>query len=114
MVDSQYSVNSYKRDGTCKIIMWCTLIVAFSQILKNFLNQARTSLVPRPPFPFLFGDGGKRVWWISIGFFVLLVPRFWGWLVGVDNHKGKFTFTSLIQSANDEILRIIHNYRSCT
>ena len=30
------------------------------------------SLVPRPLFPFLFVVVEKRVWWISIGTFVLL------------------------------------------
>ena len=55
------------------------------------------SLVPRPPF--LFGDGEKRVWWISIGRFVLQTPRFWELLIlqtprfwellkGVNNYKG--------------------------
>ena len=30
----------------------------------------------------------KRVWWISVGRFVLQTPRFWESLIGADNYKG--------------------------
>ena len=36
----------------------------------------------------LFPRLQKRVWWISIGRFVLLTPRFWELLIGVNNYKG--------------------------
>ena len=45
-------------------------------------------LFPDRYFLFLFGDVEKRVWWISIGRFVLLTPRFWELLIGVSNYKG--------------------------
>ena len=64
-------------------------------------------LSPDRFFPFLFDDGEKRVWWNSIGLFVLQIPRFWELLIEVNNHKGQFCnecLTSLIQSANDEML----------
>ena len=32
---------------------------------------------PDPFFPFLFVVEEKRVWWISVGRFVLQTPRFW-------------------------------------
>ena len=37
----------------------------------------------------------KRVWWISIGRFVLQTPRFWESLIGVDNYKGLFDEVSI-------------------
>ena len=30
----------------------------------------------------------RSVWWISIGRFVLLTPRFWELLIGVNKYKG--------------------------
>ena len=45
-------------------------------------------LFPDCYFLFLFGDGEKRVWWISVCCFVLLTPRFWESLIGVNNYKG--------------------------
>ena len=41
-------------------------------------------------FCFYFVVVEKRVWWISIGSFVLQTPRFWELLIGVDNYKGPF------------------------
>ena len=57
-------------------------------VFTHFLRKC--SLVPRPLFfSFLFGgDGEKRVWWISVGRFVLLTPRFWELLIGINNYKG--------------------------
>ena len=46
-------------------------------------------LVPRPLFfRFCLVTAKKRVWWISTGRFVLLTPRFWELLIGVNNYKG--------------------------
>ena len=47
-----------------------------------------TSLVPRPLFFRFCLVTAKRVWWNSIGRFVLLTPRFWELLIGVNNYKG--------------------------
>ena len=54
------------------------------------------SLVPRPLFSVFICGGGKRVWWISVGRFVLQTPRFWESLIGVDNYKGLFDEVSIL------------------
>ena len=46
-------------------------------------------------FPFLFVVAEKRVWWISVGCFVLQTPTFWESLIGVDNYKGLFDEVSI-------------------
>ena len=53
------------------------------------------NLVPRPLFSIFICGGGKRLWWISIGRFVLQIPRFWESLIGVDNYKGLFDKVSI-------------------
>ena len=45
--------------------------------------------------PFLFVVAEKRVWWISVGRFVLQTPRFCKSLIGVDNYKGLFDEVSI-------------------
>ena len=37
----------------------------------------------------------KRIWWISVGRFVLQTPRVWESLIGVDNYKGLFDTVSI-------------------
>ena len=58
------------------------------------------SLVPRPLFSVLVYGGGKRVWWISVGHFVLRTPRFWESLIGVDNYKDLFDEVSITIAYN--------------
>ena len=57
----------------------------------------RVNVVSSPDrfFPFLFVVAEKRVWWISVGRFVLQTPRFWESLIGVDNYKGLFDEVSI-------------------
>ena len=59
------------------------------------LTIAEASLVPRSLFSVFICGGGKRVWWISVGRFVLQTPRFWESLIGVDNYKGLFNEVSI-------------------
>ena len=56
-----------------------------------------------------------------MGFFVLLIPRFWGLLIGVDNHTGKFLTNSYLYKFDSykarmtkylPCVRIHHSYRS--
>ena len=57
--------------------------------LKSRQFTTTISLVPRPLFfCFYLVTAKKRVWWNSIGRFVLLTPRFWELLIGVNNYKG--------------------------
>ena len=52
-------------------------------------KMTHVSLVPRPLFfRFCLVTAKQRVWWISVGRFVLLTPRFWELLIGVNNYKG--------------------------
>ena len=49
----------------------------------HVLSPFTCSLVPRLLFSVLFCGGGKKVWWISIGTFVLLNL----WILGVVNKR---------------------------
>ena len=42
-------------------------------------------------FPFLFVVAEKKIWWISVGCFVLQTAKFWESLIGVDNYKAFLT-----------------------
>ena len=71
------------------------------------------SLVPRPLFSvFICGDG-KRVWWISIRRFVLLTPRFWESLIGVENYKGLFDKVSITIVACNYIITETAKEKPC-
>ena len=58
-----------------------------SDIKEHVAAIITSSLVLRPLFSVFICGGGNRVWWISVGRFVLQTPRFWESLIGVDNYK---------------------------
>ena len=61
----------------------------------------------------LFGDGEKRVWWISIGRFVLQVPRFWEWFPSPpQNLDMQFLFVIVVFRCAHVSLIYIHNVKN--
>ena len=60
-----------------------------SALVAEICTPRKDNLVPRPLFfRFCLVTAKKRVWWISVGRFVLLTPRFWELLIDVNNYKG--------------------------
>ena len=69
--------------------------------------------IPRLPFPTVICGDGKRVWWISIGHFVLQTPRFWESSIGVDNYKGLFDEVSITTTTCSYVINYLANEKLC-